>query len=119
MRPIIIAGNWKMNTTLTEAKTLASAISALSIPKDREVVLCPPFISLASVSTCIQNTALKLGGQTLHHEDKGAYTGEISGPMLKSVGCDYVIIGHSERRHYFNETNPILQKKLLAAWTRF
>ncbi len=114
MRTRMIAGNWKMNTTLSEAKNLAQSLTTIS-SLQTEVVIFPPFISLETVRTSIQNSQIKLGAQTLHHEEKGAYTGEISGPMLKSVGCEYVLIGHSERRQYFNEDNALLNKKIRAA----
>ena len=113
-RKIHIAANWKMNTTLEEAKTLASGITKNPACT---TILCPPFTHLTTVQTIINNTHLKLGAQNIHHESKGAFTGEISGPMLESTGCTYVIIGHSERRQFCHETNVIIRQKLQAAFT--
>lgn len=114
MRTRMIAGNWKMNTTLSEATNLAESLTSISSP-ETEVVIFPPFISLGTVQNTVKNSQIKLGAQTIHHEPKGAYTGEISGPMLKSVGCDYVLIGHSERRQYFHEDNALLNQKIRAS----
>jgi len=114
-RPII-AGNWKMNKTVAEAKDLASKLGPLvSGAKDREVVLAPTFTALNAVSEAIKGTNMTLAAQNLHWEDKGAFTGEISAEMLLDLGCKYVIIGHSERRQYFGETDETVNKKVRQA----
>lgn len=116
MRTPIIAGNWKMNTVLDEAKALVEDLKArVSDVTDVEIVVCPPFISLTSVSEVIKDSNIALGAQNLYWEKSGAFTAEVSGPMLKSVGCTYVIIGHSERRAYFGETDETVNKRLFAA----
>jgi len=116
-RRIIIAGNWKMNNDIPESIALARELRG-RIPElddKHEVVLCPPFTSLAAVFNEIRDTAMKLGAQNLYPEHHGAYTGEISPSMLKSAGCAYVILGHSERRRYFNETGEFINRKVHAA----
>lgn len=116
MRKLIIAGNWKMNKNVTEAKSLTEGLkSELGDIEDVDIVLCPGFTNLPEVAKVIKGTNIALGAQNLHWEDSGAYTGEISAVMLKSLGCQYVIIGHSERRAYFGETNKTVNKKLKAA----
>ena len=116
MRKKLIAGNWKMNKTLDESVKLVEGIlEKIKSYDDREILFCPPFTSLYEISEMIKDRNVKLGGQNLYFEEKGAYTGEISGKMLKSVGCDYVIIGHSERRNYFNETDEFIRKKIIRA----
>ncbi len=111
----IIAGNWKMNTTVDEALFLVDEmIDDLEALEGVEVVLCPPFVALYSVLDLLEDTSIKLGAQNMHYEDKGAYTGEISPLMLKEM-CDYVILGHSERRTYFGETDEIVNLKVKAA----
>lgn len=116
MRTRIIAGNWKMNKTVTEAAVLAKAIcAAMTQATTTEVVLCPPFIDLAAVAAEIKGSPVKLGAQNMHWEEKGAFTGEVSAAMLRSAGCDYVILGHSERRQYFGESDESVNKKCLAA----
>jgi triosephosphate isomerase len=116
MRIPVIAGNWKMYKTDKEAYELASSL------KDRlkgvdsiKVVLCPPFTALSSVAKGIEGSNIVLGAQNMHWEDEGAFTGEISPGMLLSIGCSFVILGHSERRMYFGETNEIINKKLKKA----
>jgi triosephosphate isomerase len=117
-RPIL-AGNWKMNMTATQARELTSKLIPLvSGVKDREIVLGPPFTALASVAGTIKGTNIALAAQNVHWEDKGAYTGEISAEMLLDLGCKYVIIGHSERRQYFGETDGTVNKKLRQALNR-
>lgn len=117
MRKKVIAGNWKMNNDLSESQNLitrlTSGLSNLKINCD--VIICPPFTSLSEASTLIKNTIVKLGAQNVYSEDNGAYTGEISPLMLKSVGCEYVIIGHSERRTIFKESNEMINKKIKKA----
>ncbi len=116
MRKRIIAGNWKMNKTVDEALQLAEAIrDGLKAGDHTDVVLCPPFPDLTAVALVLQNSPIALGAQNLHWEEKGAYTGEVSGPMLRSVGCEYVIVGHSERRQYFHETDEMVNRKIKAA----
>jgi len=116
MRKTIIAGNWKMNKTLDESIELANAIKRKLYDIDTaDVVLCPPFTSLAAVSEMIMDSNIELGAQDCYWFNEGAYTGEISPKMLKSVGCKYVIIGHSERRTFFGETNDTVNKKVHAA----
>jgi triosephosphate isomerase len=115
MRIPLIAGNWKMNTTLTEAINLVNEmLPRLEEVNNIDILLCPPFISLAAVKGLLEGSPVKLGAQDLYFAEKGAYTGEISPPMLKEL-CEFVIIGHSERRQYFNETGEIVNKKLQAA----
>ncbi|HOZ21862.1 MAG TPA: triose-phosphate isomerase [bacterium] len=116
MRKRIIAGNWKMNKTVTEAAELARAVvGQMTAATETDVVLCPPFTDLTAVAAAIAGTPVKLGGQNLHWEEKGAFTGEISAAMLISAGCNYVIIGHSERRQYFGETDETVNLKVKAA----
>ncbi|MCZ6521328.1 MAG: triose-phosphate isomerase [Bacteroidetes bacterium] len=119
MRYKIVAGNWKMNKTLEEGKELANAIShnlSGKIPSDQKVVLCPPFVHLLAIKEIINpvDNAF-IGAQNCYSKTSGAYTGEVSAPMLQSAGIDYVIIGHSERRGYFNETNAELGEKVKMA----
>jgi len=115
MRIPMIAGNWKMNTTLTEAINLVDEmLPRLEEVNNVDILLCPPFISLAAVKGLLERSPVKLGAQNLYFAEKGAYTGEISPLMLKEL-CEFVIIGHSERRQYFNETGEIVNKKLRAA----
>lgn len=118
MRIPIIAGNWKMNKTIAEARELVNAFRAdlvnLASTGKVEIVLCPPFISIPEVATLVLGTPIKLGAQNLFWEPKGAFTGEVSAPMLDEL-CDYVIIGHSERRQYFGETDETVNKKIKAA----
>jgi len=111
-RKPILAGNWKMNKTTAEARDLAAKLAPLvSGVKDREIVLAPTFTSLQTVSEAIKGTNISLAAQNMHWEDKGAFTGEISVEMLLDLGCKYVIIGHSERRLYFGETDETVNKK--------
>ena len=115
MRTPMIAGNWKMNTTVSEASELVKAMKdGLDRIADVEKVLCPPFVSLAALRELIKGSSVKLGAQNVFYEAKGAYTGETSPTMLAEL-CEYVIIGHSERRQYFNETGEIVNKKIVAA----
>ena len=115
-RKPIIAGNWKMNMTATQARDLAEKLVPLvSGVKDRDIVLGPPFTALSAVAETIKGTNIGLAAQNLHGEDKGAFTGEISAEMLLDLGCRYVIIGHSERRQYFGETDESVNKKIKQA----
>ncbi len=112
----IIAGNWKMNKDPAESRSLVQKLLALiGDVKDREIILIPPFTSLPTVAEIIRNSNVKLGAQNMHWERSGAYTGEISGLFLASLGCEYVVIGHSERRHIMGETDETLNKKLKTA----
>lgn len=111
----IVAGNWKMNTTLVEAVLLAGELKDRLANISRvEVVICPPFISLEKVGEVIKGSRMKLGAQNMHYEESGAYTGEIS-PLMLSGLCEFVIIGHSERRRYFGESSAVINKKLKSA----
>ncbi|MBN2097879.1 MAG: triose-phosphate isomerase, partial [Candidatus Omnitrophica bacterium] len=111
----IIAGNWKMYKTAAEAEELVSGFKkALGDVQDVEIVVCPPYTSLAAAARVIHGSNISLGAQDVYWEDSGAYTGEISCPMLKELGCQFVIIGHSERRQYFGETNQGVNKKAKA-----
>ncbi len=115
MRVPMIAGNWKMNTTVSEAIELVNEmLQGLDQIAHVDKVICPPFISLAAVRELIKGSSIKLGAQNIYFEEKGAYTGEISPLMLADL-CEFVIIGHSERRQYFNETGEITNKKIRAA----
>ncbi len=115
MRIPMIAGNWKMNTTVGEAIELVKTMrDELNKVRGVEKVLCPPFVSLTAVKELIKDTTLKLGAQNVYFAEKGAYTGEISPLMLAGL-CDYVIIGHSERRQYFAESGELINKKIKAA----
>lgn len=114
-RQRIVAGNWKMNKNYQEGRDLTADIIRLLQPADVKVVIIPPFIHMKSVSNIIQDvTNIYLGAQNCHQEEKGAFTGEVSAAMLKSTGAEYVIIGHSERREYFGETDALLAKKVAA-----
>jgi len=115
MRSPIVAGNWKMNTTATEAEKLVlEMLDKLDVIKGVEKVLCPPFISLVALNMMLQNSSIRLGAQNMYFETEGAYTGEIS-PIMLSELCEFVILGHSERRWYFGETDEIVNKKVKAA----
>ena len=116
MRKKVIAGNWKMNMLPNEAIKFIEDLTPLVKNTENEVVLCVPYTDLFYALLTAQNTNIKIGAQNMHFEEKGAYTGEISGEMLKSIGVEYVIIGHSERRQYFAETDETVNKKIKAAF---
>jgi len=116
MRKWIVAGNWKMNNSIAESISLAKAIKEeVSGIQGGTVVLAPPFTALFSVSGIIKDSSLSLAAQNMYYEDKGAFTGEVSPVMLKDIGCTYVIIGHSERRKHFQETDADVNLKVKKA----
>ena len=115
MRKPIIAGNWKMNKTPAEAVALVTELIPLVKDAACDVVVCPPAVCLAAVSEVIKGTNIKLGAENVHFKASGAYTGELSTDMIKAVGCEYVIIGHSERRQYFGETDKTVNLRTVAA----
>lgn len=115
-RKPVIAGNWKMHTLPSEGvKLAADLVSALHEADEIEVVIAPPYTHLSLVGQSIKNSPVKLAAQNLNAGDFGAFTGEISSPMLKELGCEYVIIGHSERRQYYGETDQSVNEKIIAA----
>ncbi len=115
MRKPIIAGNWKMNMTPSEGVALVEALKPLVQDAPCEVVVCPPAVCLAAVAGALKGSGIALGAQNMHWEAKGAFTGEIAANMLCEIGVTHVIIGHSERREYFAETNETVNKKVKAA----
>ena len=116
MRTPIITGNWKLNKTISEAVALATALKAsVADATDVDIIVAPPFTALSAVSDAIAGSNIRLAAQDAYWEDSGAFTGEVSVPMLKDAGCDYVIIGHSERRQYFGETHDSVNQKVKAA----
>ena len=116
MRKKVIAGNWKMNMLPDAAIRFIDELTPLVKDTQNEVVLCVPYTDLFYALLAAQNTNIKIGAQNMHWEESGAYTGEVSGQMLKAIGVEYVIIGHSERRQYFAETDETVNKKLKAAF---
>jgi len=110
LQPLIVA-NWKMNHSIIQTADFIRLLQTKKLPQDRTIVICPSFISLFA----FKNSGLMYGAQNMHWEEQGAYTGEISATMLKEVGCSYVIIGHSERRQYFGETDETVAKKVTTA----
>ena len=116
MRKYVIAGNWKMHKTNNEAKQLAEAIkSKTSNMEKTQIIVCPPATALTTVYAALEGSQIALGAQNMYWEAQGAYTGEISSEMIKSTGASYVIIGHSERRQYFAETDQTVNKKIIHA----
>jgi triosephosphate isomerase len=117
MRRKVVAGNWKMHNNLSDSVKLISDIKNLLSGKENasDVIVCPPFIALETASTLVKGTVINLGAQNMHFEDKGAFTGEVSADMLKSVGCEYVILGHSERRSIFGESDEFINNKIKSA----
>ena len=116
MRKKVIAGNWKMNMLPNEAIKFIEELIPLVKDTENEVILCVPYTDLFYCLLTAQNTNIKIGAQNMHFEPKGAYTGEVSAQMLKSINVEYVIIGHSERRQYFAETDETVNKKIKAAF---
>lgn len=116
IRKYLIAGNWKMNKTASEGVDLVKEIHlAVGSQSDVGVVVCPPFTALESCAKALENTNIQLGAQNVHPKLEGAYTGEISPVMLRSLFCTYVVLGHSERREYFKETDAFINEKVLAS----
>ena len=116
MRRKVIAGNWKMNMLPNETIQFIEDLAPLVKDTEHEVILCVPYTDLFYALLTAQNTNIKIGAQNMHFAESGAYTGEVSGKMLKSINVEYVIIGHSERRQYFNETDETVNKKVKAAF---
>lgn len=115
MRKPIIAGNWKMNMTPSEAVRLVEELKPLVKDAKCDVVICPPYVDLPAAAEAIKGSNIHLGAQNIHWADKGAFTGEVSADMLKELGVEYAIIGHSERRQYFGETDEAVNKRAKAA----
>ena len=115
MRRKVIAGNWKMNMLPNEAINFIQELAPLVKDTKNKIILCVPYTDLFYALLHVQGTNIKIGAQNMHWEEKGAYTGEVSAPMLKSIGVEYVIIGHSERRQYFAETDETVNKKIKSA----
>jgi len=117
MRKPFMAGNWKMNLMSGEAAALAGELVDAADGLDVEVGVAPTYLSIAAVADVLKGSEVRLMAQDIYWEDKGAYTGQVSAPMIKDLGCTHVIIGHSERRQYFGETDEAVNKKLLAAYS--
>lgn len=112
MRKHIVAGNWKMNKTASETQVLLSELKQQQKEANTEVIVAPPFVNLQSAANQLADTEIEVAAQNMHFEDSGAYTGEVSAKMLCNIGVNTVILGHSERRAYFNETDELLVKKV-------
>ena len=115
LRKVVIAGNWKMNKTPAEATALINEIKPLVADADCDVVACVPYIDLFAAMEAAKGSNIKIGAENCHWAESGAFTGEVSAPMLKAIGVEYVVIGHSERRQYFGETDVTVQKRVRAA----
>lgn len=115
MRRALIAGNWKMHRTAAQARGLAEELKGLVASASADVVVCPTFTSLQAVGEALEGSSISLGAQNMHWEQEGAFTGEVSAAMILTIGCTYVILGHSERRQYFAETDADVNRKLAAA----
>lgn len=117
MRKYLIAGNWKMNLLRDSSVALIHEVLDVLVPNEKvEVAVCPPAVYLHDVGAALRGSHVALGAQNMHHEASGAFTGEVSGPMLKDLGCQYVILGHSERRQLFGETDASVNQKITAAF---
>ena len=115
-RKLFIAGNWKMNTSLKEGLDLAAGLAKeIGAIDTVDLAVCPPFTHLLGVKAALKGSTIHLGAQDMFYEDNGAFTGEISGQMLRDVGCRYVILGHSERRHVIGETDEVINRKIVKA----
>ena len=115
-RKLFIAGNWKMNTSLADATKLASELKErIGTVKEVDLAVCPPFVYIPAVRSVLDGSQIEVGAQNVFYEDNGAYTGEISAEMLRDVGCRYVILGHSERRHVIGETDEWINRKIVKA----
>ena len=114
-RKKLIAANWKMNKTIKEAVSFIKEFKSLVEKNNKDIVIAPPFTALIEAKKNLDGTKIKLGAQNMHFEEKGAFTGEISASMLRDAGCEYVILGHSERRQHFSETDDLINKKIKTA----
>lgn len=114
-RRAVIAGNWKMNKTPSETKAFIEELKTALPEADCDVIVCVPFVDIAAAVEAAKGSDIKVGAQNVHFAENGAYTGEVSAKMLNDIGCEYVIIGHSERRQYFGETDETVNKRLTAA----
>ncbi|MBQ8027524.1 MAG: triosephosphate isomerase, partial [Clostridia bacterium] len=115
LRKVVIAGNWKMNKTPAEATALINEIKPLVADADCDVVACVPYIDLFAAMEAAKGSNIKIGAENCHWAESGAFTGEVSAPMLKAIGVEYVVIGHSERRQYLGETEVTVQNSVRAA----
>lgn len=116
MRRPLIVGNWKMNLLQSSGTALVrELVQQIPVTLDVDIAVCPPLVYLQAIAEALHGSAIKLGAQNMHHEAEGAFTGEVSGAMLKDLGCQYVILGHSERRQFFGDTDDSVNKKMVAA----
>ena len=117
MRRLMVAGNWKMNTTRASARVLAKALADQYTDPDRplDILVCPPFPYLIEVAAAVSGSAVMLGAQNSYFQKSGAFTGEVSNEMLLDIGCRWVILGHSERRHVLGESDSLINRKVMAA----